>query len=143
MENTFKRKTLYERGGVSNIFTLNPIKKIVTAPDGIIFYIRNNEYYYLWGEIIATRLIIQRKPDRNYGGGPDTFLTKTMELITDRKVFRFDVSSQFSDFHNSKKLISIIEDRIVVQTIKKKPETEFRQILLLFVLGVLLYYYFD
>ncbi len=111
----YLRKTFSERGHFTNLPTLFPIKRLEIC-DNYLQIDRGGKTFILdWQDFISATLYIIKKSAKSCGQYASTNYTRqTLILKTCDNKFKIDVSLQFSDFNNSKEIISRIGEHIQI-----------------------------
>lgn len=98
----FTRMSIYERGRLSNLPMIFPVREITMSPEGIILKKGKREFRYQWPEVVDVR-IEQRKGHKGYFLGED--VVRTLLIRTGDRTFKIDISARFPDFKDSEILL--------------------------------------
>jgi len=111
----FRRQTLKQRGHFSNYFTLRPIKELGFAEEYLRVFVGKRRIEIPYNQLGAR--IIERHRYKPYGAGIGGNVKQTLIKITSKdRAFRFDLSAQFPDFKDRKKILALIKSNISTST---------------------------
>ena len=111
----FRRQTLKQRGHFSNCFTLRPIKELGFAQEHLRVVVGKQRIEIPYNHLSAQ--IIERRRYKPYGTGSGGSIKQTLVEITSKdRAFRFDLSAQFPDFKDRKKILALIKGNIGTST---------------------------
>jgi hypothetical protein len=105
----FKRMSAFERGRLSNLPMISPVKEIRLSPDEIILKKGCREYRYSWSDIHGA-FITSRAGYKGARFGENVI--RTLNLKTPDRTFKIDVSSNYPDFKYSDILVNELRKRI-------------------------------
>ena len=112
----FRRMSAFERGRLSNLPMLLPVKEIRLSRDKIVLRKGGREYHYLWPEI-QDAFITRREGSKGYLFGEE--IIRTLHLRTKDQTFKIDVSANFPDFKDNEVLLEEMQKRIALREEKK------------------------
>jgi hypothetical protein len=112
----FRRMSAWERGRLSGLPVIFPVKEIRLSRDEIVLKKPNREYRFSWHEI-DDAFITTRKGYRGYAFSEP--LIKTLHLKTRDRTFKIDVSSNYPDFKHNEILLKELRKRITLREEKK------------------------
>jgi hypothetical protein len=113
---TFRRMSAFERGRLTNLPTLNPIKEIKLSKDEISLKKGTCQYRYHWADV-QDAFITSRA---GYKGTPfSEAVIRTLNLKTPDGIFKIDVSSYYPDFKNNELLLNELRKYIALRDDKR------------------------
>ena len=110
-------RSIFERHKFSNWFHLFPIRQIDIHTDGITFHQKGKGKRYKWSEITSAKILTQRSV---VGFLAHHYKQRVLTITTENKQYKFEVSNQFFDFYNSRKLVDLIKQNMSVIEEHKK-----------------------
>jgi len=108
----FKRMSAFERGRLSNLPMITPVKEIRLSQDAIILKKGRSEYQYAWSDI-QDAVITSRAGHKGARFAEDVI--RTLNLKTPDRTFKIDVSSKYPDFKHSEILLKELRKRIALR----------------------------
>lgn len=112
----FKRMSAWERGRLSGLPMIFPVKEIRLSQDGIVLSKGRREYRYAWSDI-QDAFITSRKGYRGYAFSEA--IIRTLHLRTRDQTFKIGVSANFPDFKHNEILLEELKKRITLREDKK------------------------
>jgi hypothetical protein len=114
---TFRRMSAFQRGRLSNLPMIFPVKEIKVSQEEIVLRKCMKEYHYAWPDI-QDAFITSRDGYKGYLFSEDVI--KTLNLRTKDRTFRIDVSANFPDFTDTDLLLEELRKRIVLREEKER-----------------------
>jgi len=112
----FKRMSAFDRGRLSNLPMVFPVKEIRLSLDEIVLRKGGREYHYPWTEILDA-FITSREGHKGYLFSED--IIRTLYLRTKDRTFKIDVSANFPDFKDNEILLGELRKQIALREEKK------------------------
>lgn len=116
----FKRMSAFERGRLSNLPMISPIKEIRLSQDEIILIKGRKEYRHAWSDI-QDAFITSRAGYKGARFGENVI--RTLNLKAPDRTFKIDVSSNYPDFKHNEILLKELRKRITLRE-EKKGQTQ-------------------
>lgn len=112
----FERMSVLERGHFSNKIYLNPVINLNISEEGVCLKKRFSKWRkYKWN-LVSKAFIENDQAYKSYGAGTGgRYQRSTLHILTIDSEYLIDVSSNFPDFRNSKKLLSELRKYLFVQ----------------------------
>jgi len=111
-EKVFRRMSAFERGRLTNLPMIIPVKEIRLSKDEIILKKGNREYRYKWSDI-QDAVITSRAGHKGARFAEDVI--RTLRLKTPDRTFKVDVSSKYPDFRHNEILLKELRKRITLR----------------------------
>lgn len=108
----FKRMSAFERGRLSNLPVIIPVKEIRLSQDEIILRKGRREYRYGWSDI-QDAFITSRAGHKGARFAEDVI--RTLNLKTPDRTFKIDVSSKYPDFKHNEILLKELTKRLTLR----------------------------
>lgn len=107
----FTRMTIWQRGRLSSVFSLNPVTRIDISTDALTIKKRySSGKKHHWNEIKAAAVV--NKPVSHARGGK--YLRRTLQISTNNDDYEIDVSVGAADFKHESIMLSELRKHIVI-----------------------------
>ena len=112
---SFRRMSLGERGHFANSFRLNPVSEIDISPESLRLKRRYGAYrIYAWSDI-EDSFFIKKRAFKGYGVGTGGYFTqRELHIVTQDETYKIDVSSNFPDFKQSRKMLMALKKYLFI-----------------------------
>ena len=111
-EKVFRRMSAFERGRLTNLPTITPVKEIRLSKDEIVLKKGRREYRYAWSDI-QDAFITSRAGHKGARFAEDVI--RTLNVKMPDRIFKIDVSLKYPDFKHNEILLEELRKRMTLR----------------------------